>query len=78
MLARLVAEVPEPATAFGRAYVAAQFERLADFHRRGPWRNRRLRERHLPTAQTLAPEVLDDLLVLGTHETPVPAFRPDP
>lgn len=80
LLTRLVAAVPEPGTSFGRAYVAAQFEGLEDFHRRGPLRNRRLREHHpdAPTTHVLPAELLDDLLVLAPPESRPPAFRPDP
>lgn len=76
LMAQLVGAVPEPVTAFGRAFVAAQFELLAEFYRRGPLRNRRLRAELAPHATALAPEQLDDFLVLARPPENVPVFRP--
>lgn len=77
VLARLVDGIAEPTTPFDRAFVARQFEVLLDFHRRGPVRNRRLRE-WLPADRrtgAITPEEQSDLLAwLGPEVTP-PAWR---
>lgn len=73
---RLVAAVPEPPTPFGRAYVAWQFETLAEFYRRGPLRNRRLCEATDTPLQPIAPERLDELLILAPAVETAPSFRP--
>jgi len=76
LVERLVAGVPEPGTAFGRGFVAAQFEVLAEFRRRGPLRNERLKARFAPAAVALAPEQLDDWNILAGPVERVPVFRP--
>ncbi len=77
LLALLVDALPDPPSAFERAFVAAQFERLTEFHRRGPVRIRRWREQSgLPPHRLLAPEELDDLAVAVPLPSPAPPFRP--
>jgi hypothetical protein len=78
LLGRLVTSVPEPETPFARAYVARQFEVLADFYRRGPVRHRRLCETFAPGARVLAAEQVDDYLVLAPGVETAPPFRPNP
>jgi hypothetical protein len=75
VLARLVNEVPEPATPFDRLFVARQFEVLLDFHRRGPVRNRRLHEWLPQDRRTITPEEQSDLLAWLGPEIIPPAWR---
>lgn len=76
LLARLVDAVPEAQGAFARTFLAAQFECLADFYRRGPLRNGRLRTALAPGSTLLAPEQLDDFSILAPPSELAPAFRP--
>lgn len=78
LLARLVTAVPEPGTPFARAYVARQFEVLSDFYRRGPMVTRRLCGILEPGVRALAPEQVDDLLVVSPTPVPAAPFRPTP
>lgn len=76
LIARLVETVPMPTAPFERAFVAADFETLAGFFRQGPLRTRRLRTALAPDSTALAPEQLDDFLVLSPPTETAPAFRP--
>lgn len=77
LVARLVAAVPDSGRRFDQGYVAQQFEMLEGFYRRGPLRNRRLRERFGGNGAVLSPERLDDWAIeAGTEET-APVFRPE-
>ncbi|MBL9128437.1 MAG: GIY-YIG nuclease family protein [Verrucomicrobiales bacterium] len=77
LVARLVAEVEEPAHRFDVAYVARQFEILESFYRAGPLRIRRLRARFGGSEPgTPTPEILDDWKILAGGESPAPPFRP--
>ncbi|MCC6233109.1 MAG: nucleotide excision repair endonuclease [Verrucomicrobiales bacterium] len=74
LVARLVSAVPEPSNEFERAFVAADFEEVAEFYRRGPHRNRAL-QLYLDGAgssavagTTLSPEQRDDLWVRWSAE----------
>lgn len=78
VLARLVKEVPEPASPFDRLFVARQFEVLLDFHRRGPVRNRRLHEWLPRDRRTITPEEQSDLLAWLGPEIIPPAWRLTP
>ncbi len=72
LVARLVSAVPEPSNDFERAFIAADFEEVAEFYRRGPHRNRAL-QLYLDGAgagagATLSPEQRDDLWVRWSAE----------
>lgn len=78
LIAQLITAIPEPASPFDQAFLALQIETLADFYRRGPVRNRRLRITLAPDSTLLAPEELDDFSVRVPPSAAAPAFRPDP
>jgi hypothetical protein len=73
----LVARVPDSGERFDQAFVAAQFEVLEGFYRRGPLRLRRLRERFGDDHEAWTPERLDDLTLEAGPEALVPPFRPE-
>ena len=72
----LVARVPDSGERFDQAFVAAQFEVLEEFFRRGPLRLRRLRDRFGPSEDMWTPERLDDLTLEAGPEELAPPFRP--
>ncbi len=77
LLARLAEQVPQPGAGFECAFLAADFERLAEFYRSGPRRNRALRIYRPPGTVTLAAEERDDLWVRWSAEHPpeIPGLR---
>ncbi len=78
LVARLVVGMPEPEGRFDHAFMAREFEVLEGFYRRGPLRNRRLRERFGGDDSVLTPELLDDWAIEAGPEAGVPPFRPGP
>jgi hypothetical protein len=76
LLARLVEKVPDSGERFDQAFVAAQFEVLEEFFRRGPLRLRRLRDRFGHSEDMWTPERLDDLTLEAGPEALAPPFRP--
>lgn len=77
-LAGLIASrLSEPESPFERGFVGAQFDGLADFYRRGPFRIRQLQIHEGLLPSYLPAERLDDLKVSHPVDRSVPPFRPD-